>query len=59
MKMVKIGIFGKIFWSNTIINSEGDNWNYDISPEYIYHYREDIEIDSKEVVQVFNVQIIQ
>lgn len=40
VQKAKIGIFGEIFWPDTIINDDGDYWNYDISPEYIYHFGE-------------------
>jgi hypothetical protein len=51
IQLAKIGILGEIFWPETIISSAGDTWNYDISPEYIYHFGEDIDIESKEVVE--------
>ena len=35
-KTVKIGIFGEIFWENTI-KSDNEFWNYDLSPEFIFH----------------------
>jgi hypothetical protein len=47
----KLVFWVKIFWPETIINSDGDTWNYDISPEYIYHCGEDIDIESKEVIE--------
>ena len=51
IQLAQIGILGEIFWPKTIINSDGDTWNYDISPEYIYHCGEDIDIESKEVIE--------
>lgn len=35
IQLAQIGILGEIFWPETIINSDGETWNYDISPEYI------------------------
>lgn len=43
----EIGIFGEIFWPQTITNSQGDTWNYDISPEYILHFGEDVDAENE------------
>ena len=34
---VAIGEMGEIFWKNIITNSNNELWNYDISPEFIFH----------------------
>jgi Protein of unknown function (DUF2442) len=39
---VKIGELGQIYWENIILNSNtNEYWDYDISPEFIYHQNED------------------
>lgn len=48
VQKAKVGIFGEIFWPDTIINEDGDSWNYDISPEYIYFFGE--SISNKETI---------
>src|SRR5690606_24011098 len=47
-----IGIFGEIFWPETITNRQGDTWNYDISPEYILHFGEDVDIENESRLKV-------
>ena len=42
-KQVNIGIFGELFWENTIENKYGI-WNYDISPEFIIKFGEDVKM---------------
>ncbi|MFZ1749747.1 MAG: hypothetical protein WAU01_06130 [Saprospiraceae bacterium] len=42
LKSARIGIFGEIYWPDTITNSDGDLWNYDISPEFVAFHGEDI-----------------
>ena len=42
VKLAAIGMFGEIFWPETIINDEGDKWNYDISPEYVQYEGESL-----------------
>ena len=37
LKSVQIGNFGEIYWSDTI-KIKNTLWNYDISPEFIYHH---------------------
>ena len=37
LKSAKIGNFGEIYWSDTI-KIKNTLWNYDISPEFIYHH---------------------
>jgi hypothetical protein len=34
---VAIGEMGEIFWKNIITTSNNEKWNYDISPEFIFH----------------------
>lgn len=34
---VAIGEMGEIFWKNIITTSSNEIWNYDISPEFIFH----------------------
>ena len=34
---VAIGEMGEIFWENIITTSDNEKWNYDISPEFIFH----------------------
>ena len=34
---VAIGDMGEIFWKNIITTSNNEKWNYDISPEFIFH----------------------
>lgn len=34
---VAIGEMGEIFWKNLITTKKNEKWNYDISPEYIFH----------------------
>ena len=41
---VAIGDMGEIFWKNIITTSNNEKWNYDISPEFIFH--NGITIDS-------------
>jgi hypothetical protein len=41
---VAIGEMGEIFWKNIITTKNNEIWNYDISPEFIYH--NGITIDS-------------
>jgi len=41
---VAIGDMGEIFWKNIITTSNNEIWNYDISPEFIFH--NGITIDS-------------
>lgn len=36
---------GEIFWKNIITTSNNEKWNYDISPEFIFH--NGITIDSR------------
>ncbi|MFM7195852.1 MAG: hypothetical protein ACKOYP_13870 [Bacteroidota bacterium] len=33
----EIGEMGEIRWKNVIKNSDGESWDYDISPEFILH----------------------
>jgi len=33
----EIGELGEIRWRNIILSSSGDIWDYDISPEFIFH----------------------
>lgn len=40
---VKIGSFGELFWEDIIENSSGI-WNYDISPEFIMEYGENVKM---------------
>jgi hypothetical protein len=49
LKLAQIGILGEIFWPETIISECGDTWNYDISPEFIYHCGEDIDNEIKKI----------
>ncbi len=42
-KSVKIGIFGEIYWENTIYNNN-EYWNYDLSPEFIFYNGETINL---------------
>ncbi|MFZ1524652.1 MAG: hypothetical protein WAT22_07540 [Saprospiraceae bacterium] len=49
IRLVEIGMLGEIFWPETIISSAGDTCNYDISSEYIYHFGEDFDLESKEI----------
>ena len=49
VKMAQIGSFGEIFWPETILGKGGETWNYDISPEFIYHCGEDIDKESIEI----------
>ncbi len=32
----KIGVMGEVFWKD-IITIKNENWNYDISPEFIFY----------------------
>jgi len=50
VQLAQIGNLGEIFWPETILNSVGDTWNYDISPEYIYYCGEDIDVVNEEIV---------
>lgn len=34
---VAIGEMGEIFWKNIITTANNEKWNYDISPEFIFH----------------------
>jgi hypothetical protein len=34
---VAIGEMGEIFWKNIITTENNEKWNYDISPEFIFH----------------------
>jgi len=34
---VAIGEMGEIYWENIITFSNNEKWNYDISPEFIFH----------------------
>ena len=34
---VAIGEMGEIFWKDIITTSNNEKWNYDISPEFIFH----------------------
>lgn len=34
---VAIGEMGEIFWKNIITIEKNEKWNYDISPEFIFH----------------------
>jgi hypothetical protein len=34
---VAIGEMGEIFWANIITTKNNEKWNYDISPEFIFH----------------------
>jgi len=35
---VAIGEMGELFWKNVITSKSNEIWNYDISPEFIYHF---------------------
>lgn len=52
IRKADIGIFGEIFWPETITNSQGDIWNYDISPEYILHFGEDVDVENETRLKV-------
>lgn len=41
---VAIGDMGELFWKNIITTSNNEKWDYDISPEFIFH--NGITIDS-------------
>ena len=51
IKLAEIGIFGEIFWPETIINEEGDTWNYDISPEYIQVNGESLVVENEKIIE--------
>lgn len=34
----EIGEMGEVRWRNVVRNSAGDRWDYDISPEFIFHH---------------------
>lgn len=36
-KKVAVGEMGEVFWENIIMSKTNERWNYDISPEYIFH----------------------
>jgi len=49
LQLAQIGDLGEIFWPKTILGKGGDTWNYDISPEFIYHCGEDIDNEIKKI----------
>ncbi|MCB9310770.1 MAG: hypothetical protein H6567_11985 [Lewinellaceae bacterium] len=51
LKMAQIGSLGEIFWPETIFGKDGKTWNYDISPEFIFHCGDDVDKESIEVVR--------
>lgn len=44
LKTAQIGEMGEIFWSNLVLNSKNETWNYDISPEFVFENGEDVEV---------------
>lgn len=34
---VAVGEMGEVFWENIITSKTNEKWNYDISPDYIFH----------------------
>ena len=53
IQLAQIGDLGEIWWPSIIVSASGDVWNYDISPEYIYHCGEDMDIINKKIVWRF------
>ncbi len=43
LKTAQIGEMGEIFWSNLVLNSKNETWNYDISPEYVFENGEEVK----------------
>lgn len=41
-RKVQVGEMGEIFWKDAVTTSSNQTWNYDISPEYINFYGENV-----------------